>query len=83
MRHLAYAALAAVAFMLAGPAPASAVQQADASFGDELVIAEATDKDFNDAVDAKGDPLYEWAELPTLVAAAAKARPSILAKYGK
>lgn len=41
------------------------VTQADADFGDSLVLAGANDKDFNDAVNIDGKPLYRWQEIPS------------------
>ncbi|MBO6507376.1 MAG: hypothetical protein JJ979_02635 [Roseibium sp.] len=42
----------------------SVVTSADNDFSGELVLASAVDKDFNDAVDPKGDPLYEFEDIP-------------------
>ena len=41
------------------------VMQADTDFGDQLVLAGANDKDFNDAVTIDGKPLYQWQEIPS------------------
>lgn len=41
------------------------IAEADANFGDSVTLAEATDKDFNDAKDIRGKPLYEWATIPS------------------
>lgn len=38
---------------------------ADEDFGDSLVLVEATDKDFNDATDIEGKPLYAWYDIPS------------------
>lgn len=39
--------------------------QADNDFGDQLTLAGANDKDFNDAVNIDGKPLYKWQEIPS------------------
>lgn len=39
--------------------------QADQDFGDQLVLAGANDKDFNDAVNIDGKPLYRWQKIPS------------------
>ena len=44
--------------------PNASVASIDADFGDSIVLASAVDKDFNDAVDIKGRPLYTWADIP-------------------
>lgn len=36
----------------------------DNNYGDRVVLAEAQDKDFNDAEDFKGDPLYKFDTIP-------------------
>lgn len=41
------------------------VVQADADFGDSLVLAGATDWDFNDAKNIDGKPLYVWQKIPS------------------
>jgi len=41
------------------------MNEADELFGDEVVLAGANDKDFNDAVDIEGKALYEWREIPS------------------
>lgn len=41
------------------------VTEADELYGTDLVLAGANDKDFNDAVDIKGEPLYVWQEIPS------------------
>lgn len=41
------------------------VSQADSDFGDSLVLAGANDKDFNDATDIAGKPLYTWHPIPS------------------
>lgn len=41
------------------------VREADELFGKDLVLAGATDWDFNDAVDIKGDRLYDFAKIPS------------------
>lgn len=41
------------------------VAQADTDFGDQLVLAGANDKDFNDAVTIDGKPLYKWQSIPS------------------
>lgn len=40
------------------------VNEADATFGDSLVLVGANDGDFDDALDIKGSPLYEYAKIP-------------------
>jgi TRAP-type uncharacterized transport system substrate-binding protein len=45
--------------------PNGVVSEADANFGDAVILASATDKDFNDATDIDGKPLYEFLKLPT------------------
>lgn len=40
------------------------VNEADATFGDTIVLAGANDRDFDDAVDIKGKPLYQYAKIP-------------------
>jgi TRAP-type uncharacterized transport system substrate-binding protein len=45
--------------------PSSIVAEADASYGDEVWLVGGTDKDFNDAENIDGTPLYEWADIPT------------------
>lgn len=46
-------------------APNGTVSEADSVYGDTVVIAGANDKDFNDAQDIKGKPLYEYRDIPT------------------
>ena len=41
------------------------VSQADSDFGDSLVLAGANDKDFNDATNIDGKPLYRWKAIPS------------------
>lgn len=41
------------------------VLQADTDFGDSLVLAGANDKDFNDATNIDGKPLYRWQAIPS------------------
>jgi TRAP-type uncharacterized transport system substrate-binding protein len=45
--------------------PNATVMKADELFGDQLVLAGANDKDFNDSVDEKGKPLYVYGEIPS------------------
>lgn len=45
--------------------PNGVVLEADANFGDSVSLVSATDKDFNDATNIDGKPLYEWRDLPT------------------
>jgi TRAP-type uncharacterized transport system substrate-binding protein len=40
------------------------VNEADGTFGDTIQLVGANDKDFDDAVDIKGKPLYEYAKIP-------------------
>lgn len=40
------------------------VMEADNTFGDTISLVGANDKDFNDAVDIKGNPLYEYRDIP-------------------
>lgn len=40
------------------------INEADATFGDTIALVGANDKDFDDAVDIKGKPLYEYASIP-------------------
>lgn len=40
------------------------VNEADANFGDTVNLVGANDVDFNDALDIKGKPLYEYAKIP-------------------
>lgn len=40
------------------------VRDADTQYNGQIVLAEAQDKDFNDAEDADGRPLYEWVMIP-------------------
>ncbi|TAA54589.1 TAXI family TRAP transporter solute-binding subunit [Shinella sp. JR1-6] len=40
------------------------VNEADATFGDTIALVGANDRDFDDAVDIKGNPLYEYAKIP-------------------
>lgn len=41
------------------------VMEADNTFGDSVVLAEANDKDFNDATDIAGKPLYGYVDIPS------------------
>lgn len=41
------------------------VNEADNTFGDNVKLVPANDKDFNDAVDIKGDPLYSYVDIPS------------------
>lgn len=41
------------------------VNQADEEFGDSLVLVGTNDKDFNDAANIDGKPLYRWQEIPS------------------
>lgn len=41
------------------------VREADEFFGDDVVLVGAEDKDFNDALDTQGKPLYEFREIPS------------------
>lgn len=41
------------------------VNLADSNFADTVTLIDAQDKDFNDAVDIKGEPLYEWMTIPS------------------
>lgn len=45
--------------------PNKVVLDADELFGEQLVLAGANDKDFNDAVDSLGKPLYAYSEIPS------------------
>ncbi|QIG70692.1 transporter substrate-binding protein [Rhizobium phage RHph_I1_18] len=49
-----------------GGVPNPTVSEADANYGDTVVLANATDKDFNDAVDLNGKPLYTFSDAPLL-----------------
>lgn len=40
------------------------VAEADANLGDSIQLVGANDRDFDDAVDIKGKPLYEYASIP-------------------
>jgi TRAP-type uncharacterized transport system substrate-binding protein len=40
------------------------VMEADSTFGDTIALVGANDKDFDDALDMKGQPLYEYAKIP-------------------
>lgn len=40
------------------------MREADATFGDTVVLVGANDRDFDDALDIKGAPLYEYAKIP-------------------
>lgn len=44
--------------------PNPTVTEADANFGDSVQLVGANDKDFDDAVDIKGKPLYEYSSIP-------------------
>ena len=39
--------------------------QADQDFGDQLTLAGANDRDFNDATTVDGKPLYKWQAIPS------------------
>jgi hypothetical protein len=39
--------------------------EADNTYGDSLILVEANDKDFNDAVDLNGEKLYEYSKIPS------------------
>lgn len=41
------------------------VAEADELYGADLKLVGATDKDFNDAVDIEGKPLYDWGKIPS------------------
>jgi len=41
------------------------VMEADELFGEQLALVGAEDKDFNDAVDISGKPLYEFQKIPS------------------
>lgn len=41
------------------------VGEADQTFGDTIILVGANDKDFDDAPDISGKPLYEYAKIPT------------------
>ncbi|AZO32817.1 hypothetical protein EJ071_19370 [Mesorhizobium sp. M1B.F.Ca.ET.045.04.1.1] len=41
------------------------VMEADSNFGDSVVLADANDKDFNDATDITGKPLYTYVDIPS------------------
>jgi TRAP-type uncharacterized transport system substrate-binding protein len=51
--------------LVAAGLPNALVSEADQDFGDQLILAKADDWDFNDAVDIKGDPLYEFVKIPS------------------
>lgn len=40
------------------------VNEADQVYGDTVLLAGANDRDFDDATDIKGDPLYEYRDIP-------------------
>ncbi|UXS01124.1 TAXI family TRAP transporter solute-binding subunit [Agrobacterium tumefaciens] len=40
------------------------VNEADQIYGDTVLLAGAKDRDFDDATDIKGDPLYEYRDIP-------------------
>jgi TRAP-type uncharacterized transport system substrate-binding protein len=40
------------------------VNEANELFAEDVVLVQAQDKDFNDAVDHQGDPLYEFTSIP-------------------
>jgi len=40
------------------------VTEADQTYGDTVILAGANDRDFDDATDIKGDPLYEYRDIP-------------------
>ncbi|MGV1752829.1 TAXI family TRAP transporter solute-binding subunit [Agrobacterium sp. CG674] len=40
------------------------VTEADQIYGDTVILAGANDRDFDDATDIKGDPLYEYWDIP-------------------
>lgn len=41
------------------------VGEADQTFGDTIILVGANDRDFDDAQDASGKPLYEYAKIPS------------------
>ncbi len=41
------------------------VMEADTSFGDSVVLADANDRDFDDALDIAGKPLYAYVSIPS------------------
>ena len=43
----------------------SIVRQADEQFGDGIILAGVNDKDFNDATDPQGKPLYTFGAIPS------------------
>jgi uncharacterized protein len=45
--------------------PNGVVAEADANWGDQIVLVSADDKDFNDAEDVDGKALYKFVDLPT------------------
>lgn len=55
----------ATCMLLPAGVPNKVVSEADELFGEQLVLAGANDKDFNDAVDANGKPLYSYNEIPS------------------
>lgn len=65
-------ALAAVAsgdltcMLIASASENAIIRLADSAYGDDVVLVGANDKDFNDAVDIAGKPLYTYAKLPVL-----------------
>lgn len=64
---LALAAVAqgdATCMLVPAGVPDPVVAEADQYYAGEIILAGATDKDFNDAVDLKGDKLYEFTKLP-------------------
>jgi TRAP-type uncharacterized transport system substrate-binding protein len=55
-----------VTCMLAGSGlPNPLMTKANATLSDKVVLVKAQDKDFNDAVDIKGNPLYTWDTIPS------------------
>lgn len=50
--------------MITGGVGAGTVAEADATFGDSIVLVPATDGDFDDATTLDGKDLYQFAEIP-------------------
>ena len=50
--------------IVAAGLPNPTIQEANDSYSDQVVLAEATDWDFNDAIDIRGKPLYEFIDIP-------------------
>lgn len=61
--------------LVAAGVPYDVVSTADAVYGDLIALVSATDKDFNDATDINGKPLYEWRDVPK------KAYPVTFGRY--